>query len=284
MFLIVFISFFSLFKSEPLEIVRTEPTDRIHEALAKYSSVQFSYNPGSGQLFLTGHVLTGVDYQEMMFRIDQIDFVQGIDNTVVIDELLTKTMNDILGNNPAWRTASVGSPEAGKFVVSGYVQTSAQVAALNEYLTVNFPYLDRLQNNVAVVETLNTEIQSMLASQGFGGVSFELVGGRLILMGGYNKAMQTGYDKLLKTFNRLPGITRVQNLAVAGTPENSGIDISQQYQISGSALHDGERYSVILNGKIYTAGDTIDAMKITAIGQKTILLEKDGLKYKINYR
>jgi hypothetical protein len=38
-----------------------------------------------------------------------------------------------------------------------------------------------------------------------------------------------------------------------------------------------------LNGKIYTLGDTIGEMKIVNIEQNTILLEKDGIKYKINY-
>jgi hypothetical protein len=53
--------------------------------------------------------------------------------------------------------------------------------------------------------------------------------------------------------------------------------------VTGSSLYDGRGYSVVLNGKIYTLGDLVDGMKITSIEQSTILLEKDGLKYKIEY-
>ena len=58
--------------------------------------------------------------------------------------------------------------------------------------------------------------------------------------------------------------------------------------MTGSSLFDGRPYSVVLNsqtfnGKIFTLGDTIDGMKTTSIEPDTILLEKDGLKYKINY-
>lgn len=283
-FFIVFLSFFSLFKSEPLQVHRKEPVEQIKEALAKYNAVQFSFNPGSGKLFLTGHVLTGVDYQEMMYRIDQINFIQGVENTVVIDELVWKTMNDIISNNPNWRSISIHSPQAGKFVVNGYVQTGEQAAQLNEYLTVNFPYLDRLQNRVVTEETLNAEIQSILVMHGFGGVSFQLTGGNLLLTGGYNSKMKSDYEKIVKALNALPGIAKVQDLALAGAPGNAGINITQQYQIGGSALYDGKGYSVVLNGKIYTMGDAIDGMQITSIEQKTILLEKDGLKYRIDYR
>lgn len=282
--LIVFLSFFSLFKSEQITIVRKEPVDQIKEALAKFNDIQFSFNPASGKLFLTGHVLTAVEYQEMMYRIEQVNFIQGVDNTVVIDELVWKTMNDVLNSNPAWRGVSIYSPAPGKFVVNGYVQTAEQQGQLNEYLTVNFPYLDRLQNNVATEDTLNVEIQGILVMHGFGGVTYQLTGGNLVLSGGYNSKMKPEYEKTIKMLNALPGITKLQDFAVAGTATTAGIDLSQQYQVGGSALHEGRGYSVVLNGKIYTMGDSVDGMQITSIEQKTILLEKDGLKYKIDYR
>ena len=51
----------------------------------------------------------------------------------------------------------------------------------------------------------------------------------------------------------------------------------------GSSTFDGRGFSVVLNGKIYTLGDSVEGMTIAAIEPNTILLEKDGLKYKIDY-
>jgi type III secretion system YscD/HrpQ family protein len=283
-FLIIFISFFSLFKSQRLEIAHKEPISQIRDAVAKFSDVEFSFNPGSGKLFLTGHVLTGVEYQELMYRIGQVNFIQSVENTVVIDELVWKMTNDVLNDNPSWRAVSIHSPMAGKFVVSGYVATAADSAALHEYLTVNFPYLDRLQNNVATEEILTAEIQNTLQSQGFGGVTFQLTGGDLVLSGGYNKTMKPKFEETVKTLNQLTGIARVKDLTIAGEAGSTGINISQNYKIGGSATSEGHGFSVVLNEKIYTVGDTVDGMTIESIGEKTILLEKDGLNYRIDYK
>ncbi len=95
--------------------------------------------------------------------------------------------------------------------------------------------------------------------------------------------MKSDYEKMVKELNTVPGITRVRDLAIAGAPGSAGINISSQYQIGGSAFHEGRGYSIVLNGRIYTMGDLVDGMQITSIEPKTILLEKDGLKYKIDY-
>jgi type III secretion system YscD/HrpQ family protein len=261
--------------------VHKEPVGQIHDALAKFPDVQFSFNPGSGKLFMTGHVLTGVEYQELLYRIGEVGFIQNVDNTVVIDELVWKMTNDILNDTPAWRTVSVHSPKAGSFVASGYVATAADAALLNEYLTVNFPYLDRLENDVAIEEILNLEIQNTLRISGFGGVTFQLTGGDLVLSGGYNKNLQSKYDETLKALNQLTGIARVKNLASVTETDTAAIDITQNYKVSGSVTTDGHGYNVVLNDKIYTIGDTVDGMTIKSMKEKTIFLEKDGLNYRI---
>ncbi len=282
-FLIVFLSFFSLFKSKGIEIVQKEPIDEIKEALDKFKEVQFSYNPGSGKLFLVGHVQTGVDFQEMNYRIGQIPFILSTEDNVVIDDLVTKTMNDVISGNAAWRGVSIQTPEAGRFDAVGYLQTAADAAALNEYLTVNFPYLDRLQNKVAIEEVLNTQLQNLLVSSGFGAVTFQLTNGDVVLSGVYSEKMSSEFKDLMKSMNSISGIRSVKNYAVATHPNQAGIDLTQQYRVTGSSLFDGRGYSVVLNGRIFTLGDLVDGMKITSILPNTILLEKDGLKYKIDY-
>jgi len=282
-FLIMFLSFFSLFKAEHIEVAVKAPHEHIDEALAKFSGVQYSFNPASGKLFLAGHVLSAVDYQELSYNLSQIPAIMSTDDNVVIDEYVWKTMSDVLTSNALWRGVNIVSPEPGQFVVHGYVQTLDQSALLAEYLNVNFPYPDRLVNKVVVEDTLNVQIQSLLQSKGFSAVAFQLSVGDLILLGRYNEQQDVEYKDLLSSFNKLEGVHSVKNFAVASLPSQASIDLTQQYKVTGSSLHDHQGYSAIVNGRIFTLGDALDGMKITAIESNSILLEKDGLKYKIDY-
>jgi type III secretion system YscD/HrpQ family protein len=282
-FLIVFLSFFSLFKSHDVEIAGKEPVSKIKEALAKFSDVQFSYNPGSGKLFLVGHVLTGVDYQEMLYRVGQIDFITSVEDNVVIDEGVWKMMNDVISTNPNWRTVSVHAPQAGKFVAVGYVPDAQEAAKLSEYLTVNFPYLDLLENRVVIEENLNAQLQSLLIKRDLGAVSFQVTNGNVVLTGRYSEERKKQYNAFLKEINELRGVASVKNFAIPVDASMAGIDITDQYQVSGASLFDGRGFSVVVNGRMYTLGDLVDGMKITNIEQSMILLEKDGLKYRIDY-
>ncbi|MBI5272957.1 MAG: type III secretion system inner membrane ring subunit SctD [Chlamydiia bacterium] len=282
-FLIVFLSFFSLFKSNPVEVARKEPIDQIKKALAKFPSVQLSFNPASGKLFLVGHVLTAVEYQEMRYRIGEITFITSTEENVVIDEYVDKSMNDILSNNATFRGVTIQSPKPAKFIAVGYVETNDQAALLSEYLAVNFPYLDKLENRVIVGENINTEIQGLLLMKGFGALSFQYSNGELILAGNYSNKMTHEFNDLTHQFSTLQGINAVKNYAVATDPNAAAIDVSQQFQVSGVSQFEGSGYSVVLNGKIFTLGDAVSGMVITAIAPTTILLEKDGIKYKINY-
>lgn len=282
-FLIMFLTFFSLLKSHDVEIAGKEPVSKIKDALEKFPDVQFSYNPGSGKLFLVGHVLTGVDYQEMKYRVEQIEFVSSIEDNVVVDEGVWKMMNDVISANPNWRTVSIHSPKAGKFVVVGYVPDAAAAAKLSEYLTVNFPYLDLLENKVVIEENLNAQLQSLIVSKDLGAVSFQLSNGGVVFTGRYSEERKKQYEALLKETNAIAGVTSVKSFAIPVTASMAGIDITSQYQVSGASMFDGRGFSVVMNGRIYTLGDFVDGMKITNIEPTTIVLEKDGLKYRIDY-
>jgi type III secretion system YscD/HrpQ family protein len=283
-FLVMFLSFFSLFKSGSVEVAHKEPVSEIKTALEKFSGVQYSYNPGSGKLFLVGHVLTGVEYQEMKFRLSQIPFITSVEDTVVIDEGVWKTMNDVLSGNEGWRGVSIHSPAPGRFVVSGYIANAAEATRLSDYLTVNFPYLDKLENDVVIEENLNVQIQSFIASQkDLGAVTFQLSNGSVVLTGRYNEKRADEFQEMVKDLNRIKGVSSVKNFAVAVSPNQASIDLTQQYQVSGTSRMDGRGYSAIMNGKIYTLGDLVDGMRLVSIEPNIILLEKDGLKYKIDY-
>ena len=81
----------------------------------------------------------------------------------------------------------------------------------------------------------------------------------------------------------LRGIRIVKNFVVFTTNDTSRIDLSSQYKISGYSKKDDENMFIVINGKILSVGESIDGMKITGILPSMVLLEKDGLKFRINY-
>ncbi len=283
-FFILFVSFFSLFKTEPVEeVAKKEPASKIEKALAKFEGVQFSFNPASGKLFLVGHVTSAVDAEEMRFRIGEIPFVLIVEDNVVIDEIVDKTMNDVLSMNPDFKGVSIQSPSPGKFVAKGYVETNAIAVELSDTLTVNFPYLDKLDNEVVVGEVLVVQIDNILKKDGFGTLTFQYLNGEIVLSGNYSQKNTSKMKSMIKELDALKGIHGVKNYAIATSPNAAAIDISSQFKITGIADHEGKGFSAVINGKIYELHDSVSGLTITEIDPTMILLEKDGIKYKINY-
>jgi type III secretion system YscD/HrpQ family protein len=281
--LIMFVSFFSLFKTQQIKETKTNQTQRITDALSKYSDVQFSFNPLTGRLFLTGHVLTFIDQEELLYNLHSLSFIAGIENNLIIDELVWKNANDVLTENAQWEGINIYATQAGKFTITGYLQTLDQKDQLDDFLNTNFPYLDMLDNRVYVDQTLNLEIAAKLQSSGFSGIQFQQTNGSVFLSGYFDEKKKSSFEKLIKNLEDTLGIRSVQNIAIASSEDAARIDLTNNYQVTGFAKYDSKNYSVVINGKILTLGDNIDNMNITKITNDTILLEKDGLKYKINY-
>ena len=75
----------------------------------------------------------------------------------------------------------------------------------------------------------------------------------------------------------------VKNFVIYTSAETSRIDVSRQYQVTGYSKKDDQNMFIVINGKIMSVGDAIDGMTITSIMPNMVLLEKDGLKFRINY-
>ncbi len=281
--LILVVGMISLFQSAPLETPPRHESELVSDIVKKYPDVQFSYNDGSGKLFLTGHVLTAVEKQELLYQINGLKFLSSLEDTVVIDEYVWDNLNALLMTNPAWLGVSIHSPVPGKFVVRGYLQTLDQAQALADYLNVNFPYLDRLDNQVVVESNLMTQVQSLLLEKGFNNVSYQLTDGELVLSGRVDGKDTPRFDSLVKDFKALPGVRVLKNYVIYTSEESSLVDLSSKYKVMGFSKKDGSNQYIVINGKILTIGDILDGMTITTISPSTVLLEKDGLKFKINY-
>jgi type III secretion system YscD/HrpQ family protein len=274
---------FSLFKTEPIATHQKDEGQQIADAIKAYEDVQFSFNPSNGKLFLVGHVLTTVDKNELLYILNNLSFIDTIEDNVVVDEYVWQNMNALLMTNPDWQGVTVQATSPGHFVLRGYLQTLDQAQALSDYVNMNFPYLDRLENQVVVEKNLTTEIQGQLIEKGFSAVTFELSNGELVLSGRVDGQHGRDFNELVTNFKALRGIRVVKNFVIYTTADSSRIDLSTQYQITGYSKKDDVDFFVVISGKILSKGDSLDGMTITSVQPNIVLLEKDGLKFKINY-
>jgi len=281
--LFIVTSTFSLFQAEPITVKINHESDKVKTALTPFPSVQYFFNQASGRLFLIGHVLTVVEKQELSYAISTLPFIRSLEDTVVIDELVWQNMNALFLANPDWQAVRAYAPVPGKFVLKGYVQTQEQFQQLGEYINANFPYPNLIDNQVAVDSSLQMQIQSILAEAQYPAVMFTLTGGDLILSGRVDEADGDNFDAVVKTLQAIPGIISVKNFTVYGVVNSARIDLSDKYQITGFSRGNNNDQFVVINQKIYSLGDSLNGMLITDIQANTILLEKDGIKFKINY-
>jgi len=282
-FFVIFLSFFALFKAKDVDIAKKEPIGDIKEIVKDFKGVQFSFNPSSANLFLVGNVLTSIDKEELLYDLKQLNFINKIDDNVIVDEGVWKDFNATLNIQEDFRSVSVHATKPGKFIIEGYVKAPDDFQKLTDYINSNFPYLNQLENKVVIDQILQVQVSSKLQENSFASVTFEIISGELVLAGRYDDSLTKTFNNLLDEFKKTPGIHSIKNLAIPSSASSARIDLSKKYKITGSAKYDGKNFSIVANGKILTLGDILDGMMITSIASNTILLEKDDLKYKINY-
>ena len=259
------------------------PEAQISKALSGFPAIRYSYNPTNNRLLLVGHVLTTADRSKMLDILQQIKFIRDIDyNNVVIDELVWREINQVLAKNPDWRGITISSPTAGRFVVSGFLHTRSQAEELFDYLSQNFAYVDLLERKVVVEQELLSQITRELNESGFRGVTPSLSGGDLILNGSIGSGTKDKFQKLVTLFRSLPGIRSVQAPVSEAGQREAVVDLTSKYRVTGLST-EGKRVSVVINGRILAPGDSLDGMYITEISPTTVYLEKDGVKYKIDF-
>jgi type III secretion system YscD/HrpQ family protein len=259
------------------------PEAQISKALSGFPAIRYSYNPTNNRLLLVGHVLTTADRSKMLDILQQLKFIRDIDyNNVVIDELVWREINQVLAKNPDWRGITISSPTAGRFVVSGFLHTRSQAEELFDYLSQNFAYVDLLERKIVVEQELLGQITRELNESGFRGVTPSLSGGDLILNGSVGAGTKDKFQKLVTLFRSLPGIRSVQAPVSEAGQREAVVDLSSKYRVTGLST-EGKRVSVVINGRILAPGDSLDGMYITEISSTTVYLEKDGVKYKIDF-
>ena len=274
---------FSLFKSEKITHSVGDESQDIARALKSFPEVEFSFNPSTGKLFILGHVMTEIDQQEMLYLLKSLSFIKSIEDNVIIDELVWENTNALLVKNVQWRGVNLTSIIPGHFVLRGYVATIEESTKLSEYINLNFPYLDKLDNQVVVENTLEAQIQGILTENEFGNVTFQFSNGELILAGRVPSNQESRYNEMVSTFKKVKGIRLVKNFVVFAKPTSDVVDLSSKYTVTGSSRYGKTNQYVVINGKILSVGGNLDGMTITKLENNAIFLEKDGIKYRINY-
>ncbi len=282
-FIIGIISLISLFKSQTITPQHVDATKEIKHAIEHFPSVQYSYNPATGKVFIIGHVLTDVDYAELNYLLKSLPFVTQVEDTVVVDEGVWQEMNALISLNPNWRGITMSATSPGHFVLRGYLPTEADAIPLQDYINLNFPYLNLLDNQVIVENTLQTEIENLLIEPGFTNVDLQMGNGEIILSGRVSDKRKQEFLEVVASMQKIPGVRQVKTFVIYASAVSSTLDLSSKYTVMGSSRLGNMSQYVLIGGKILAVGDTLDGMILTSISTSEILLEKDGVKYKIDY-
>lgn len=274
----------TLFKSEPIVHKAEFNVDKsLTEAFTTYPSLKYSFNKNTGRLVIFGHLLTSQDKTQLLYALQAQPFIKSIDDSgVIIDEYVWIETNQVLNKNPNWRTITLQSPTAGQFVLSGTLPTRKQAEQLYEYISTNFPYIDRLEKRVVVEEDVVSDVKSTLEKAGILNAQISFKNGDLTVNGGIPKGKAELFNQLLEGFKQIPGVRSVKSQANALAEAQSMVNISDRYEVTGFSRI-GSALNVVINGRIVTVGDVIDGMQITEIKPGTVLLEKDGVKYRIDF-
>ncbi|MFZ0564612.1 MAG: type III secretion system inner membrane ring subunit SctD [Chlamydiales bacterium] len=277
----------SLLRVEEVEVAAPDYIAEMDEIIKNYPAVRYTYNKATNKLFLMGHVQTGVKHNELLYQLQGLPFIKAIDDNIVNDEAVWQEMNILLSKHAAFKGVSMHAPEPGVFVLNGYLQTEAQRADLMDYINIHFNYLNLLENRVVVEEEVMGEVASRLAQKGLSAVTAAFTNGELQLTGYIGSTQTFEYENLVDSFKEIPGVRSVRDYVVVVSPEQGVVDLNQRYpgryRVTGYSKHGEVNINVVINGKILTRGDTLDDMTITSIQPNTIFLEKNLLKYKIEY-
>lgn len=256
----------------------------IKQVLSPYPALRYSFSKSTGSLLLIGHVVSVSDKNHILSKLQGIKAIKSIDDKgMIIDELAWNEVNTVLNENPVWKGISLHSPEAGQFVLTGYLKTRAQAQELANYISRNFPYLDKLKKQVVIEEDVIQSINSILNEDQLIGINVKVNNGEVLLAGEVPTDKADKIPDVIAKVKQVPGVRVVYNQVRSQNPEKVGIiNLSDQYTVSGKSQI-GDKYTVLIRGKLLSEGDVLDGMNITKITSSTVFLQQGDKKYRIDY-
>lgn len=283
LFILVGLGTATLFKGEPVVAEQQVDLSKMLEtALKPFPAVKSYYNKATGRVQLIGHVSTQADKKQLMYSLQGLNLNNIDDRGIIIDEYSWQDINQALAKNPTWRGVSVHSPSAGKFVVTGNLQTRKQAEELSDYLSNNFPYIDKLENRLIVDEEVINTASNILQQNELHDISVKVSSNDITLSGGIPQNKINNLATAIEEIKKINGIRNVRNLVKELAPEQAMVNISDKYEVTGFSRK-GNNYSVVIHGRILTVGDELDGLLIKSIKGHSIFLEKDGTQYRIDF-
>lgn len=284
LFVLMGIGMVTLFQNTPDNPHALVDADKkLAEALAPFSGVQQTYNATTGKLILGGHVLTENAKRQLESNLQGLDFIKSLeDEDVVIDQKVVQDLNPRLARNPAWKGISLQLDGPGKFVLRGYLKTRQQMDTLVDDINSTFQYPNNLTYGIIVEEDVIAQIKLDLARAGLQGVKPSISnGGDIVLQGNIPSKNRNAFDKIVEKIAKIPGVRNVQDLVNEVEQTHSAVDITDRYIVTGVS-QTGGNVSVVVDGRIVSKGDVLDGMVIEEINTKSVILEKNGVQYKID--
>lgn len=285
LFVVSGIAITTLFKSEPVIKEQNLDTEAIlAEAFSPFPSVKYNFNKATGVLLLAGHVSTSTDKNQLLYNLQGLKFIKTTDDDgVIIDEFAWREINPTLSKNPAWRGVSIQSPGPGKFVLSGYLQTRRESEQLWDYVSNNFPLINLLEKKVVVEEDVISQVNSLLTKDGFRDVKTQMSQGEITLTGFIPTGKTDIFSTVISNIRDISGVREVKNYVAELAGEQSMVNLTDRYEVTGHSEQGRGNISVIINGRVLARGDMLDGMLITTIKPNVIFLEKDAIKYRIDF-
>lgn len=274
----------SLFHEEPVVTQTQENADElVKQALTPFPAVRWTFNKSSGGLLLLGHVATVAEKNQLLYNLGSLKFIKSIDdNGIIIDEGVWNEVNSLLSSNPAWKGITIYSPSAGQFILSGELQTRRQAEQLSSYLSLNFPYLDLLKKQIVVEEDIVNQISLWLQEAHLSDIVPKMANGEIILSGVIAPDKVDALNEVIGKVKQMPGVRIVTNAVRNQVAETGIVNISSQYPVSGKSRI-GDKFTVVINGRILSEGSDLDGMTITKITPNRVSLERDNEKFRIDY-
>lgn len=275
---------YTLFHEEHVVVQTQENANElIQNAMKNFSAVRWTFNKPGGNLLLLGHVLNTAEKNQILYNLESLTFIKNIDsNGLVIDEGVWNEINSLLSNNSDWKGLTIHSKVAGQFTLTGELKTLKQAEQLSAYLSRNFPYLDLLKKDLLVEEEIINRISNWLRENKLLDVNVKINNGEIHLTGTIAPGQQAALETVIAKIKQINGVRIVINTVQEHSTEVGTMDISDHYAVGGKSRV-GDKFTVVINGRILSEGDELDGMTITKINAHRILLEKDNDKFRIDY-
>lgn len=284
LFVVIGVGTAMLFRPQTVVSETVDIQQAVKEVLKDFSSVKFSYNPSTKRLLLLGHVLSVTDRNQIRYNLQPLTQIRNVDDNIVIDELVVRESNQLMNKQNLWRGVAVRANSPGRFELTGYLATREEASKLYEHINRHFPYLELLERNVVVEEEVINKASTMIQKSGVRGIRLVLDNGAIVISGALTGTDRQILKDMEPDLKMIRGVRDVRLLISDAMPNESMIDLSDRYVVSGVASQAGQNINVVINGRILTVGDNLDGLIIKRIEGSTIFLERDGFIYKIEFK